>query len=50
MNKKYRNKIMEYALTSHNRTVYASPPAGGNGLKSRIFITAGQRPAESVRR
>jgi hypothetical protein len=23
-------KIMEYAGTSHNRTVYASPPVGGS--------------------
>jgi hypothetical protein len=24
-------KIMEYAATAHNRTVYASPPVGGSG-------------------
>jgi hypothetical protein len=26
-----KNEIMEYAPTSHNRTVYASPPVGGSG-------------------
>jgi hypothetical protein len=25
------DKIMEYAPTAHNRTVYASPPVGGSG-------------------
>jgi hypothetical protein len=29
---KIKYEIMEYASTSHNRTVYAPPPVGDSGL------------------
>jgi hypothetical protein len=30
-NEIYKEVMVEYAPTSHNRTVYASPPVGGSG-------------------
>jgi hypothetical protein len=32
--KKINHKIIVYAPTAHNRTVYASPPVGGSGFRS----------------
>ena len=38
------NKIVEYAPTSHNRSVCVAPPVGGLGLHSARSVACGSFP------
>ena len=38
------NKIVEYAPTSHNRSVCVAPPVGGLGLNSARSVACGSFP------